>query len=374
MVCPPKMVRLGSSRKTRGSVKYVRAAVDRSPAMRGVYRSRKNVRRVSMGAKAAAFRRGVPSCTKLYAASLVDPSGISSKGACLPAGFPMPSQKLRVFSRGFMATGTTGDGVIMWRPTLVSDQAATFSTIATSVGTAATLFSAFTLPVSTAISKIPYTSAQVTGGQVEGRLVSGCIRVRYAGTEDARSGVVSLFEDPDHIDVSGLSANTMSLFDSCGKQRVYGDGAWHQINWSGPCKQNEQEYVQTAFFTTGYVLAISINGTTSSTGVLAPASFEWECWENLEFLGRDVIGKTNNTLDPQGTSHVIGETKKIQSQSDPLNPNTGKSFLGKLFKPKPGGTFVGNLLQGAASGFHPLAGAAWGAVRGGVNSFYSNRR
>lgn len=385
MVCPPKKMaygrrspRLGSSVRTRGSQKYVRVKMDRTPRPHFGGRARRNVVRGSMTAQG---HRGHPMCTRLYAASLVDPSGISSKGACLPAGFPMPSQKIRVFSRGFLSTGTTGDGYIVWKPSLANDVADTTSfTSATSVGTAATAFNAFTNLQSSAMSKIPYTTAQLTGNQVQGRLVSGCIRVRYSGTEDARAGVVSLFEDPDHLTTVTSTANGISLFDSCGKQRTYGDGAWHQINWSGPCKQDEQEYLNTALFAT-FTHVISINGTMTGAGALGPAPFEWECWQNLEYLGRDVIGKTNNTLDPQGTSQVISDAKKIQSQSDPLNPTTGKSLLqklGSLTKPKEGGTFVGNALQGIVSAIHPLAGAGWSVARAGANAlhrkFYSGRR
>lgn len=385
MVCPPKMAygrrssRLGSNVRTRGSQKYVRARIDRSPRPFYGGRAMRNVRRGTMTAQA---HRGHPACTRLYGASLVDPSGVNSKGACLPAGFPMPSQKIRVFARGFLSTGTTGDGFIMWKPILANDVVDTIvTTSAASVGTAATAFTAFTNPVNSVISKIPYTTAQLTGLNVEGRLVSGCIRIRYSGTEDSRSGVVSLFEDPDHFTTSTQSANGISLFDSCGKQRVYGDGAWHQINWSGPCRMNEQEYLATAAFGGNFTHCIAINGTTTAAGALGPAPFEWECWENLEYLGRDVIGKTNNTLDPQGTSQVIADAKKLQSQSDPLNPTTGKSLLqklGSLTKPKEGGTFVGNALQGIVSAIHPLAGAGWSVARAGANAihrkFYTGRR
>jgi len=221
MVCPPKKMaygrrsaRLGSSVRSRGSQKYVRLAIDKSPR---VYASRGARRSFRRGAATAAGHRGHPACTKLYAASLVDPSGVSSKGACLPAGFPMPSQKIRVFTRGLMSTGTTGDGYISWQPTIGSTTTGVAVTSAISVGTPATAFNAFTNLIQTAITKIPYTDAQITGGNVQGRLVSGCVRVRYAGTEDARAGIVSLFEDPDHLSVLTLSTNTMSTFDSCGK-------------------------------------------------------------------------------------------------------------------------------------------------------------
>lgn len=366
-----KMPRIGSNRKALGSKKYVTARIDRSP--RKVFYGPRANRNVKRGARTMRAAGGHPSCTKKYAASLVDPSGEHSKGACLPAGFPMPSQKVRVFNRGFMSTGTTGDGYITWLPVLANDVNSVTTTTALSVGTPATAFNAFTNLQNALISKIPYASAQLTGGNVEGRLVSGCVRVRYAGTEDARAGVVSLFEDPDHLTVSALTTNGISQFDSCGKQRVFGDGAWHQINWSGPCKQNEQEYLATITYGGATTHVIAITGTVSAAGAPGPQTFEWEVWQNMEYLGRDVVGKTNNTLDPQGTTQVVGKMKDLQSQSDPLNPTTGAQVLRDILQPKKGGTFFGNLAQSAASGLHPMAGAAYGAIRSAFNTYISRK-
>jgi len=267
-----------------------------------------------------------------------------------------------------MATTSTGDGFIYWAPVLTNgDNSLTYTLSTTTVGGPNIAFNAFVAPGTSVIAKIPYALAQLTAGNVQGRLVSGCIRVRYSGTEDARSGIVSLFEDPDHLSVAAQSTNTISLFDSCGKQRVYGDGAWHQINWSGPCKQAEQEYISTAYYSQA-CLVIAINGTSSSTGTAGSQPFEWECWENLEFLGRDVVGKTNNNLDEVGTKSVIQKAKDKQSQSDPLNPTTGASILKTVFQSKPGGTVVGNALQSLVSGFNPALGALWGTGRNALNS------
>lgn len=365
-----KMPRLGSNRKSLGSQKYVPARIDRAPR-KTFYgpKANRNVKRNTRTMKAAG---GHPACTKKYAASLIDPSGEYSKGACLPAGFPMPSQKIRVFARGFMSTGTTGDGVIYYAPQLANDVQFLLFTTAASVGTAATAFSAFTgKDATTRLTKIPYSNASLTGQTVEGRLVSACLRVRYAGTEDARSGVVSLFEDPDHLAVDGLTTNGISAFDSCGKQRVYGDGAWHQINWSGPCKQAEQEYISTAFYS-NYCLCIAISGTTSA-GVLGPAPFEWEVWENLEYIGRDAVGKTNNMLDEAGTKDVVSKVKVVQSASDPLNPTSGAQVLRDILKPKAGGTLVGNALQAGMSSIHPGVGGVWSGIRSFFNGTYRTR-
>jgi len=119
------------------------------------------------------------------------------------------------------------------------------------------------------------------------------------------------------------------------------------------------------------VIVIAINGTQTAAGAAGPQVFEYEVWENLEFLGRDVVGKTNNSLDAVGTQEVVGDAKKTQSQSDPLNPTTGKDILRKVFASKSGGTVVGNTLQSFVSSLNPAAGAIWAAGRSALNSSLS---
>lgn len=353
----------GSQRKARATREYVQTRMARAPIAKRVVRAGRGYG-LSMGQK----------CALLYAKSLADPSGDQSKGACLPAGFPMPSQKIRAFVRGLMSTGTTGDGWIAWTPVIANDITVVTNTTSLSTGTAATLF----LPTSwggtvnnpsSPMSKLPYTSTQITNGNVQGRLVSGCLRVRYAGNENVRSGVVTLFEDPDHLTVTGQSSNTISLFDSCGKERVSGDGSWHQINWSGPCKMAETEYISTGQFAPPCVV-IAINGTLNGAGSPGPAPFEYECWQNLEFLGRDVVGKTPNHMDEHASNKVWAAAKDMQSQSEPFNPSTAaqKGFM-SMVAPKEGGTRVGNALQRIATGINPLLGGVWNLARGEMNDY-----
>jgi len=200
-------------------------------------------------------------------------------------------------------------------------------------------------------------------------LVSGCVRVRYAGAEDLRAGIVSLFEDPDHLAVDTVySTDTIGTFDSCGKERVSGEGNWHQINWSGPAKQAEQEYVSTSAYSTACIV-IAINGTVAAAG-LGAAPFEWEVWQNLEFLGRDVVGKTNNMLDPNGASHVIGAAKAAQSGSEPLspsNPKTAGEFVRSVLSPVPGGSMMGNLASAAVHTINPGLGRIYDRFRNNFN-------
>lgn len=309
----------------------------------------------------------------------------------------MPSQKVRAFIRNFMyaapndpvvANQVFNIGYATWRPTLANDVGCVTATNGVAPVGAVSGLTAFNSAnwstVTYNMTKIPYSAAQFTASNVEGRLVSGCLRIRYAGEEDIRSGVVSLFEDPDHLDVGPQSVSSISSFDSCGKQRPSGDGQWHQINWSGPARQAETEYVRddgqavpTVGAFTVPCIVIAVNQQNMRPGgaavALQSAIYELECWQNLEFIGRDVVGKTNNQLDEQGSKNVFGAAKVAQSQSDPLAPNSPaaqvfRNNLRQAFAPKQGGTALGNFLQGAASAIHPGLGAAWGIARAGLNA------
>lgn len=381
----------GSVRVARPSREYVRIPVLR----------RKNLKRVQYGARINTS--GMPHCTRLFAKSILDPSGEGSKGACLPCGFPMPSQKMRVFTRGFMyaqnnnttpATSTANVGFITWRPVLAGDVSClTYTTSASpsgAVGTATAFNSGNWAVASQNMTKIPYLAAAFTAGTVQGRLVSGCLRIRYADQEDVRAGVVSLFEDPDHLSLAASTIAAISDFDSCGKERPSGDGHWHQINWSGPAKQSETEYVTndgaavptSGAFTTACVV-IAVNGAFpvvagAGSGIRA-TQFEFECWQNLEYIGRDVVGKTNNQLDEQGAKTVFGAAKTAQSQDHPLNPDspaatvfrdilrnatsttTSSSTTGTPRRRGP--TATGNFFQAVATALHPGFGRAWGIGR-----------
>lgn len=380
----------GNVRIARPSREYVQI-----PVLRG-----KAQRRAKYSARVPTS--GLPRCTQLYAKSILDPSGEESKGACMPAGFPMPSQKLRAFVRGVMAlspnattaaTTTNSIGFISWRPVLANDlncvtyTDGSFPTGPVNAGTP------FNSPSWTVVSapmpKLQYNTAQFTAKNVEGRMVSGCLRVRYASNENIRSGIVSLFEDPDHLAIDAQTLNTISLFDSCGKERPNGDGAWHQINWSGPAKQAETEYVTQssetvpvvgAFAPACVVICISqADAHTAGLTTVNALNYEFECWQNMEYIGRDVPAKTNNEMDPAGSAAVWSAAKIAQSQSDSLQPNTraagifqeelrkqagaGLHAVKKAFAPKVGGSFGGNLFNGVVSAFSPRLGGALMGLR-----------
>jgi len=307
-----------------------------------VYRSsskgRKRVIRRGLRMANRAATNQLMKCTQMYAASLIAPYSEESRGACLPMGFPMPSQKNRAYVRGTFNTGTSGHGYILYRPTLCSDQACLTMTGAASVGDAGTSFSAFTNIIADTFAKLPYTTAQlVTNQQVAARFVSGCLRVRYAGTESSRAGLITTLEHPDHLSVDGLSINELGQFESAYRERPNGDGQWTQVNWSGPVQPREVDYINevnaSGISTNTPVLAIGVAGTANG------ASFEYEAWINVEYIGKITTGKTVNKVDEQGYGNVLQSVKSV-SGTKSLDPSSAPSVLSRF-----GNAIIDNMPQ-----------------------------
>jgi len=336
----------------RKQYKPVKAA--RKPRAKKVYKKRANARSMVQAQNLKRQYIKVEDCTSMYLMSLLDPTSEESRGACVPSGFPMPSQKTRCVNRGTFTLGTTGNGFIVLRPLIVNDQAALLFTGSASVGDAGTALTSFTNLATDSFSKLPFTTAQVvTNAEAAGRVVSACLRVRYAGTESSRAGIISSCEHPDHNSLQILSSNEINQFESSYRERPSGDGQWSQVNWSGPCQPQEVEYLSTAnvsnlLASSTSVLSICINGGAAS------AAYEYEAWINVEYIGRITQGRTTNKCDEQGYGNVL-ECVKTVAGTKALNPDAAQSVLNRF-----GTAVVQNMPQ------------IMGYVGAGINAFAPN--
>jgi len=324
-----------------------------------------------LGAAAAA---GLMPCSKKYLASLMDPSGDVSRGACIPAGFPIPSQKVRAFYRGTMVTGTNGNGYVALNPTIAGDYAA----VSYSTGGTASITDPFSSAnyagATQTMPKLPYSTAELASGTVQGRFVSGCVRVRYAGSEDVRSGLITMLEDPDHLSLIAQNPGGLATFEGATRERPNGDGKWSQINWSGPAKTEEVEYVTTPAQTAvNWPIVIAVSGTNDASGVGA-AIYEFEAWINCEYIGRDVVGKTDNINDAAGFDKVLSATKSVANTAQQaLNPGA-TGVVSQVLNAHGGETtMAGDILQGVASAINPGLGKVWGVGRSILRSVSRSR-
>jgi len=266
-------------------------------------------------------------CTKHYLSSLLDPTSDNSRGACVPAGYPIASQKVRQFIRGSMGTGTTGYGFITWRPTFANDANVVTTTSATTVWDLSATFNSAVIGIQTLqMTTLPYSSAQCTSVSLDSRLVSGCLRIRYKGTEDTRGGLFSVLEEPDHNDLGGITGNAALSYECCQRIRPSGDGEWTTVCWSGPVRQSEVDYANVAQLP-GRPFVIIVE----SPGGTPNANYEFECWQNIEYVGSIPTGKTESHVDPNGFSKVQSSVKGATANGPLGSAEKAGEVMSKIF-------------------------------------------
>jgi hypothetical protein len=259
------------------------------------------------------YHRNPHPCTAGYASALADPEH-TPQGACIPWGFPVPSQRIKTFTRGFFACGTTGKGYILFNPTLGNDSLTLTFTNTTSVGTNATALSAFTNRTDVGMTKLPYTIAQLNG-QLTGRLVASVLKVRYAGTEANRNGVVTTYERPA---VMATNLNSSTFDGTIGiamtslNERPSPIGDWACVKYSGPYSSFYTQFdTATAWAAVGALMVCYVQGVASDL-------YEFECFAHYEFAGPTIPGESVTHSDPEGFGQA-SQAMKSHTTSGPLN-------------------------------------------------------
>jgi hypothetical protein len=262
-------------------------------------------------------------CALLYASAILDPEN-TSEGACIPYGFPTPSMKQKVFTRGTFALGTTGQGYILYTPTVANDAIAITTTTAASVGTAATALSSFTGIATYNATKLMFATAEVvTNKTVAARFVAGCIKIRYAGTEANRNGTMCALEEPNHGNMQLQTGSTMRSYINSFVERPDPLGTFDSINYSGPVNATETQFGNVSQ-PVGNIIAIFVDG-------LAGDKYEWEMYQHVEFSGQNVPGVSVSHSDPIGYANLV-ETAKAVTVSEPLSDKNAPSAFVTFLK------------------------------------------
>lgn len=317
----------------------------------------------------------VSDCAMRYMATMVNPFN-AEPGACVPCDlFPLPSQKIRSFTRGSFQLGTTGFGFISCTPVAANDADCAQFTTSTSVGGSGTAFSSFTLPGTTRMTTLPYNGAQLTGvGTVQARVVSIGIRVRYAGPETSRGGTVACYEDQDHTPtLSTLTYLSMLQAPSCKIYRPSGDGDWDgTVCSSGPVQPQELEFISLA-----YPNASSTNQNVASSYLHVAISgspadrYDFEIFQHVEYIGTVVIAKTPSHADTDQYGKIVQSAKEI-SNVQPLSPKMAPS-LWERFQQKVSESLP-QIVNLGVGGLRALAGdpSGYAQILGGAASMISN--
>lgn len=261
-------------------------------------------------------------CIAHYASALCDPRG-TPEGACIPWGYPMPSLRVKALARGTFALGTTGKGFCQGTLAAGSDSIAVTVTQATSVGTNATNLSAFTNQVNHNFSRLPYTAAQIVANDTLARVVAQGIRVRYAGTEANRNGIVSTFESQD-LSVYANNYDAIAGNVNIKNERPPPNGGWHSVNYSGPYNPNMAEFDTASNISSNRCLLAYVQG-------VAGDLYEWESVVHVEYTGTRVPGLTMSHSDPEMYAKVV-ETLKKTTVAEPISDNNNRSAFWQFFK------------------------------------------
>lgn len=152
----------------------------------------------------------------------------------------------------------------------------------------------------------PYSFPQFgTGaGQVQYRLVSAELRIKYTGTEEDRGGLVTSLEHPEHQSLVGFTLAQLQAYDACRTEAVMAN-KWHSCLYSGPISDTETEFSPVPLVTP--FMAIVVSGGTN-------LSFQVEGWANYEFAGDLVRNKISVCADEQGGVAVATACKVLQAK------------------------------------------------------------
>jgi len=266
----------------------------------------KNVsRKVPMEIRRQVIRPNISKCAQEYIASLVNPFD-QNLMPCIPSFFPLPSQKCCTFIKTTFQLGTTGFGYAIARATTDSDaNVAMICTTSASVGGAATNLSAFTNLTPILNANNQYNSAALTGANVQSRVVSYGIRVRYLGREDARNGTVMMIETLDREDINSRTYNGVALWQNATKTVPSADRDWISAVYSGPSNPDDIDFLPTGVpLGTNYCIGALISG-------VAGDSYEVEFIQHVEYSGRQALSKTESHTDQKGFDVAVQQMKTV---------------------------------------------------------------
>lgn len=271
---------------------------------------------------AGVARVAVDKCVQDYAESLLHPW---SKGSpCIPLPPALPSLKQKFFIKGNLGTSsTTGFGYILASPYgAINDFGSTERPVFTSDAN----YGAYTASNDSVITGVngwntnspyPGTSFGHDPDQMEGRVVSMGIRIRYTGTELNRGGVAYILETPDHQSMVGYDVTKVRSFDQC--RAIPIGRQWITVTHQ-PVLAGEYAYKYTVGSNVHY-LGILL----SAANPLVSAPFEFEYYINVELIGAPARGKTLSAVEPDATHKIIG---KIASMVNPSSYGiTGKDIM-----------------------------------------------
>lgn len=273
-------------------------------------------------------------CGQTYMHALYDP--FTAEGnICVPALLPLPSQKIKVLTRGTFQLSTSGFGGVAFWPFRMRSRDFYMSgpnimpAVVTSNNTTAdtdfkfTNYTAFDPAVVTGVTGYagltsPYSVADLdTGFDRAVKLVASGIRVCYEDKEIDRSGVYVTWRNPAVSAATGVAADDLSTFlayNMASQTRVSDLGS-AGVSYLPVVETDLQAQIASSAGTIQSGIQGRLAGAVFIANGQPSARYAFECVAHFEVYGRS-IPTTPSHSDVQAVSIAVGASTSI-----PPNPS-----------------------------------------------------
>jgi len=257
--------------------------------------SRKIARETADALRSAVSHGQLSEAAAAYAFTLKNP--FDGPVAGIPSEYPpVPSLKMRVWTRGTFYTSSTGFGFVAVNPwnMAANDVIAAYSSQTGFVGSSITLGAG----TYSTYSNSPFADASITGNGALYRVVSAGLRVTPTMAQVDIAGQMTVLRHPDNGSLATFGESDMQAFETALYEPIRSSRDATGVVYL-PVNPNETDYLSsTSTNSSEWCLGAIVTGSSSK-------SFFFEASAVIEFCGKTVRGKTYSTADPEGFSAVL---------------------------------------------------------------------
>jgi len=259
-------------------------------------------------------------CAVHYYKALADPFDIANGGACVPMLPCLDSVKRYAFARGTGMVQANGFGGICATPCVVGDS----DCINVTNGTGNhQMMSTTAVDSYTQNSGIPMSA--FTSGDVQARIVSCGIRIRFRGKPLEANGSVYALEEPSHLDTAPMTYHKVGALGKVKNQKFRED--WIAVTWK-PVLPDEYEYSEDGYAKPRGSVVNPLCILISADSPQGTLPFDWEYFVHYEAIGAGIQGKTRSHISPVEAPRVIAALSSMSSDFFSAVSN-GRIDLGK---------------------------------------------
>lgn len=270
----------------------------------------------------------VDPCTAKYAHALVEPWD-SPPGACLPAAFPIPSGRRKIFARFTVGTSSGGFGFVVISPgRFVSNDGAGTSSPDTTAGAfySSSAFAGTALTYTTATTGCVAVSSNSDYGSsdssIKYRLVSIGVKITNTTTALNTGGVAYCLVEPDHKNLGAATEADLALYDQCRVTPIALDCPQVTLLGGNPVDPTEMDFDAMPSGAPSnpweqYCMAVILRTS-------AVSNFYVDITAHVEYIGTSVRSKEVDNASVAGLSAVASAFQSVTSKL--IDPHADKKL------------------------------------------------